>query len=373
MHAEVFAVEDTAVQACWSAVPEGPVVVRAGDSEVVVESPGGPGGVVVDGLPHSTSVTVTVAAGGAPPKTVGRVTTLTPPPGRRLSRFAAVNDLHLGATAFGTAHPIWNDDPADPPPLRCARAALAEAGAWGAEALVVKGDLTQHGHAAEWEAAARVLTEPGLPLLVIEGNHETRRGAVDGTAIMAEHGIALATVHAISRDLPGVRIVGLPTTGWHTGRGSIAEHALAEAIDLVAAAPPGAGVVVALHHYPQRFRYPTIYPAGIAGDDARRALDAIAEANPHALVLAGHSHRHRRHFYRNMVLAESGSTKDFPGSWAGFTVYEGGILQTTRRIMDPSAIGWTERGRHVMGGVWGVWAPGLRSHRCFAYVWDSAA
>jgi 3',5'-cyclic-AMP phosphodiesterase len=371
VHAEVFAVEDTSVQVCWRDAAPGPVTVRAGDLAVVVESGGGSRGVVVSGLPAGTRVAVSVTAGRSTAR-LGHVTTLTPPPGAQLSKFATVNDLHLGASQFGTFRPIWNDDPADPHPRRCARAALAEARAWGAEAIAVKGDLTQQGRRSEWEEVGDVLLEAGLPLLVIEGNHETKTGAVDGTAILAGRGIALATVHATSIDLPGVRIVGLPTTGWHTGRGSIASVALGEAVDLAAAAPRGSGVVVALHHYPQRFRHPTIYPRGIPGDDARRALDTLAEANPRMLVLAGHSHRHRRHFYRSMVLAESGSTKDFPGSWAGFTVYEGGILQTTRRIMDPSVMAWTERGRRVLGGVWGVWAPGLRSHRCFSYAWGPA-
>ena len=43
--------------------------------------------------------------------------------------------------------------------------------------------------------------------------------------------------------------------------------------------------------------------------------------------------------------------------------------QTTRRVMDPRAFAWTERGRRVIGGVWGVWSPGVRSHRCFSLRW----
>src|SRR5581483_11367733 len=121
----------------------------------------------------------------------------------------------------------------------------------------------------------------------------------------------------------------------------------------LAAAPRGA--VVALHQYPQRFHYPTFYPSGIPGPDAKLSLDAFAAAHPATLVLAGHTHRHRRHNYGPMVVAETGSTKDFPGSWAGYQVYEGGIMQTTRRIMDPAVIRWTERARHVIGGIWGVW------------------
>ena len=381
VHAEVFAVEDTAVQVCWVGATAGPVSVRAGDRELIVAGcagPGsggtgsrGPGAAVVSGLPAATTVDVTVSLPGHDVVRAGRVTTLTPPPGRRLSRFATLNDMHVGARSFGTLRPIWDDDPRDPHPLRCLRAAVAEALDWGAEALVVKGDLTQKGRPHEWDAVGQVLAGAGVPVMVLEGNHETKEGAVDGSAALARWGIALTTARPSRLDLPGVRIVAIPTARWHLGNGRIEASVREEAVGLLRATPPGAGAVVALHHYPQRFRYPTLYPDGIPGPNARQLLDAVSDAHPATMVLAGHSHRHRRHAYRTLVLAETGSTKDFPGSWAGYTVHEGGIMQTTRRVMAPAAMAWTERGRRVLGGAWGVWAPGLRSHRCFTYVWPT--
>ena len=368
---EVFAVEDASVQVCWSAAPPGPVSVRAGGREVVVVGWGGPGGAVVDGLPAATSVDVVVTFDGGRAVRAGRVTTLAAPPGQRLSRFATFNDMHVGARSFGTVRPIWDDDARDPHPLRCFRAAVAEAAAWGAEALVVKGDLTQRGRPHEWDAVGAVLAGTGLPVLVIEGNHETKSASVDGTARLARWGITLTTGRPSHLDLAGVRIVGVPTARWHVANGRVEPRVREQAAALVAEAPVGGGAVVALHHYPQRFRYPTLYPDGIPGPNARLLLDAVADANPATLVLAGHSHRHRRHEYRTLILAETGSTKDFPGSWAGYTVHEGGIVQTTRRVMAPSGIAWTEGGRSVLGGVWGMWAAGLRSHRCFTYVWPS--
>jgi 3',5'-cyclic AMP phosphodiesterase CpdA len=251
------------------------------------------------------------------------------------------------------------------------RAALAEAIEWGAQALVVKGDTTQRGRPNEWELASSLLAGTGLPVVTIEGNHETKLGSVDGTALMAAHGLRLSTTRPGLLDLPGVRIVAVPTARWHHDDGWIAEAISEEALELLRDAPPGVGCVVALHHYPQRFQHPTIYPSGIPGPPAARFLRRVAAARPATLVLAGHSHRHRRHDHGPLMIAETGSTKDFPGSWAGYTVHEGGIMQTTRRVMAPDAIRWTERGRRVLGGVWGIWAPGVRSHRCFTYTWPS--
>ena len=39
--------------------------------------------------------------------------------------------------------------------------------------------------------------------------------------------------------------------------------------------------------------------------------------------------------------------KDFPGSWADYRVFEGGILQVHRRISTPEALAWSERCREL--------------------------
>ena len=70
-------------------------------------------------------------------------------------------------------------------------------------------------------------------------------------------------------------------------------------------------------------------------------------ANPATLVTTGHTHRHRRRRHGPVVVTEVGSVKDHPGTWAGYLVYEGGIVQTVRRIMDPTALAWTERTRDL--------------------------
>jgi len=365
LRAEVFAVDDTSVQVCWRFAPPGRVHVAAGRSTTSVPSTGGPGGVVLGGLAPGTRVRVAVAAPGW--AWSGHATTLVRPPGRELCRFAALNDLHIGATEFGPVRAIREVDHRDPHAVRCARAAIAEALAWGAEAFVVKGDLTQEGRPNEWPVVAGLLGAAGVPVFAIEGNHETKRSSVDGRAVMRAAGVQLA-VSPTAFDLQGIRVVGVPTPRWHGDPGWVTREAALEAAELAAAAP---AAVVALHHYPQRFLLPTLYPPGIPGPIARRALNAWAAANPNTIVIAGHTHRHRRRDYRGLVIAESGSTKDFPGTWTGYVVHEGGIMQVTRRTLAPAAMEWTEQGRRVLGGLWGVWSPGVRSHRCFSHAWPA--
>ena len=124
-----------------------------------------------------------------------------------------------------------------------------------------------------------------------------------------------------------------------------------------------------MHHYPQRFERANVYPPGIAGGQASALLDAIADVHPATLVSSGHTHRHRRHFHGPIVVTETGSTKDYPGTWTGYAVHEGGIRQVTRRVAEPTSMMWTERTRRAIGGWWGQWSPGPRSHRCFTHPW----
>lgn len=368
MRVDVFAVEDDAAQICWSGISKGELSLSAGSAQRTVMSDGRPGSVVLDGLPPGTTLDLVARGPGFSRRRLGRFTTLTPPPGRLRCRFATVNDIHIGARSFGTLHPRFEDSVIEPHPARCARAAMAEARRWGAQLLVVKGDLTQDGTPQEWEGAAHIIAASALPALTIEGNHDVNHHAVDGTAAMAAHGLTLHQRTA-SRDLPGARIVAVPTAAWHVDHGVIHPDDERAALELVASAPGAA--VIALHHYPQRFRWPNLYPSGIPGPRAQAFLDAVAEANPATLVLSGHSHRHRRHHHGPLVVAEVGSTKDYPGSWAGYAVYDGGIRQVTMRVAEPSAMSWTDPGRRVLGGLWGRWAPGLRDHRCFTVVWPA--
>jgi predicted phosphodiesterase len=370
MRVDVFAVEDTTAQVCWADAPPGELTFTAGPTTRAVLSDGAPGAVVLDGLPPGTALELAVRSASRAGRAgrlrrTARFTTLETLPGPLLSQFATMNDLHFGAHSFGTLHPIWEQDGRDPHPLRCARAAATESREWGAELIVLKGDLTQHASPEEWESVGAFVGGIG-PTIVIEGNHDTARKAVDGRSILSAYGVPLRQ-RPTAVDLPGVRIVVFPTAHWHVDAGVVDDQHQHEATQLVADAPGPA--VVAMHHYPQRFRWPTMYPDGIPGPAAGAFLDALAEANPSTVVITGHSHRHRLHHHGPLVVAEVGSTKDYPGSWAGYAVYEGGIRQVTRRVASPEAIAWTEQGRKVLGGVWSVWAAGVRSHRCFTHEW----
>jgi Icc protein len=293
--------------------------------------------------------------------------TLRPPPGELLHRIATVSDTHIGSHSTGFLHTIIEKpEPAEPHPVRCARAALHEAAAWGADELLVKGDLVDHSDPAWWAQAASVLGALDVPVSVVPGNHEwSSRGDGDPVGGLSRHGLQLVTgVHHVDR--PGIRVVLLDSAipGEDPGRLS---DLLGDV--LIAARGTELPLLVAMHHQPMRWRVPTYLPAGVPGPDAGRFLQELGRANSRCLVTTGHTHRHRRRHVGPVTVTEVGSTKDFPGTWAGYEVHEGGIVQTVRRIAEPSCIRWTDHTRRAALGVWQLWSPGRLRDRCFTRTW----
>ena len=242
---------------------------------------------------------------------------------------------------------------------------MAAATSWGAELLVAKGDLTCDGQPSEIFAVIDLLRSAAVPVEVILGNHDVR-GSFDVAAVMQASGVTVSS-DARSRDLPGIRLVlgHSPLPDRHHGRVS-ADHA--SELAALAAAAPGP-VVVALHHPPQRWPVQTYYPPSIDRSDSRRLMSALARANRSTLLIAGHTHRNRRYRVGGVTVAEVGSTKDYPGQWAGYAVYEGGIRQVVYRVEPPEAIGWTQMTARAAGGMWEFWSPGRLRDRSWTLEW----
>jgi predicted phosphodiesterase len=389
-----FAVEDTSIQVAWRALPAPEVVLELGDQTVPVAATpvayrrrrgrppqplvtdvgacGGPGTVSFDGLSPDTTYELTVSGPGQPRTLVQRIATLQPPPGRLLSRFATINDLHIGERRFGALDPLEDVYPLpkgwETYTVRCARAALDEALLWGAEAIVVKGDITREGEPVEFQEAAQLFNSLPVPVEVTLGNHEFHDLGTDPWAALAESGIPVPR-QPWARDLPGIRIILGHSWRRHNKSGRIDERQRRQLTALASASPTG--VFIALHHQPQRWRLPNQYPPGIPGPAATALLDALGEANPATLVASGHTHRHRRHQHGPVVAVEVGSPKDYPGTWTGYAVYEGGIRQVVRRVAALEAISWTEGTYWALNGLWGRWSPGRLDDRCFSHTWPS--
>ncbi len=362
----VFAVDVDMVQVCWSDLAPGSHELAVSGAPALVVEGGGCGSAIVDGLASDTEVRVSLSGVEAPP-----VRTLRAPPGRELSRIATISDVHIGEDRFGRWPCISPDGTwhgCEPYPTGCSRAALDEALAWGAQLIVVKGDLTHDDRNAEYERLGSLLKSIPVPVLVLPGNHDGGDHVHgDGVSVLAGLGVELITTVKV-HDLPGLRVVAASSRERRHHRGNLTPL-LPQITEALRDAPGGA--LLATHHPPFRTLVTTIWPPGILGLDGWRLLRGVAVANPATLVTAGHTHRNRRRRHGPIPITEVGSPKDYPGVWAGYAIHEGGIRQIVRRTADPRVLAWTERTGDTVMGQWRRWAPGSLDDRCFSHSWPA--
>jgi Icc protein len=286
--------------------------------------------------------------------------TLPRPPGSLVATIATVNDLHFGETecgaidGLGAVGPILRSPPGgEPYPEVMNRAAVAEIRALEPDAVVAKGDLTTYGTEQEYEAFLDCYQPVfGDRLHWIRGNHDGR---------LAEFGPQEVT-------LPGVILAILDTTitGWPTGRVPVEQREWLDELGARADRP----VLVFGHHHcwdpSSRTRAATYF--GINPDDSEALVEVVARRPALVGYFAGHTHRNRvRRFGPTGTVpwVEVACVKDFPGSWAEYRVFEGGILQVHRRIASPSALAWSEPCRAMIDGLYPAYAFGSLADRCF--------
>jgi 3',5'-cyclic-AMP phosphodiesterase len=339
--------------------------------------PAGPGSVVIEGLAPGTTYDVVASASGVPSFLAGRARTLAPPPGALLSKFATVSDLHIGERNFGVLQRIHEAEEGppgfrgtgktlEPYPARALRAAMDEAAAWGAQLLVAKGDLSNWTTPAEVRDVGRMLAASPVPVEAILGNHDNQSG-VDARALLEAQGVVVPWIPR-AVDLPGLRLVLVNTASGnpHLHGGELPAKASQRVAALAGEAP---AAWVGLHHPPDRHRVPTVYPPGLPFEEARDLMEALVGANRATFVSCGHRHRNRCYAYGPIVITEVGSTKDYPGVWAGYKVYESGLVQVVRRTSRKDVITWTEATRRAMNGQWRRWSPGRLEDRCLKVDW----
>jgi 3',5'-cyclic-AMP phosphodiesterase len=295
-----------------------------------------------------------------------RFRTLPRPPGERLATVCTVNDVHFGEVECGILNgvdddPIYTTAPGDEPyPELMNRCAIAEIKAAEPDAVVVKGDLTSKGSRAEYQAFLNAYGPAfGERLLHVRGNHD------------AYHGEDFASHAPLSMTLPGVTLALVDTAIPGMAAGGVSADTL-DWIDQIGAEADRPVLLFGHHHVwnPDSARRPDAY-FGINPDDSERLVDVVARRPRIVGYFCGHTHRNRvRRFAAtgDVPWVEVACVKDFPGAWAEYRVYEGGILQVFRRISAPEALAWSEKTRDMYGGLYEMYAFGSLDDRCFAFA-----
>jgi predicted phosphodiesterase len=293
----------------------------------------------------------------------GHTFTTLPRPGELLCRFATVNDVHFGETECGVLEgfemgPVFTAEPGEAPyPDTMNRAAVTEIRAIDPAAVVVKGDLTCRGTREEYQQFLDCYGPAfGLQLHHVRGNHDAYRG--EG---FASH----APFHV---ELPGVVLAVIDTVIPEHTPGQVTDDTLTWLGDLAAGADRP--VLVFGHHHvwnPDSASRPDGY-FGINPDDSEKLVALFAAQTRLRGYFAGHTHRNRARRFRAsgaVPWVEVACVKDYPGAWAEYRVFEGGILQVFHRISAPDALVWTERTRGMYGGMYHEYAFGELDDRCF--------
>ena len=179
-----------------------------------------------------------------------------------------VSDLHLDGSAVRRE--------------RAERVLAYVNGLSGVDAVLVSGDIADHGQPAEY-AEARAILASRHRVLTCPGNHDVREPyesvllgrAPSGGAVNEAHDVAGVLVAMCDSSRPG-RADGLldqPTLDW---------------LDATLAAAADRPALVCFHHPPTRMHQPMIDAILLTNPDR---LAAVLDRHPHvAAVLTGHAH-----------------------------------------------------------------------------------
>jgi hypothetical protein len=129
-------------------------------------------------------------------------------------------------------------------------------------------------------------------------------------------------------------------------------------------------VLVFGHHYVGNLDRPDDggHAFGINRADSEALAAVFARRETIAGYFAGHTHRNRVRRFRaapRVPCCEVACTKEYPGAWAEYRVYEGGYTQVVRRVTDPAAFAWAEKTRGLYAGFYRDYALGPLDWRCF--------
>lgn len=152
------------------------------------------------------------------------------------------------------------------------------------DAILVTGDIADHGEIAEYELAARLFDSP-VPVLVCPGNHDVRDAYRKGllgddrggdAPINARYDVAGAVFLLADSSVPGADDghLGVETIDW-----------LAAELDTV---PPETPTFIAFHHPPVALHHPVIDPTRLL--PAAPLADLVAAHPQVVAVLTGHFH-----------------------------------------------------------------------------------
>lgn len=294
----------------------------------------------------------------------GTVRTLTPPSGDFLFQFATMNDVHVGEEVAGLIiignQPInegftWPDKN-NPYWLFMNNAAVAEINERGADFVIIKGDITSEHRKEEFEKAKEIFSLLTMPYIVLRGNHDRIDADPENyyVNVFDLYNYAPLNNHYnldshghfyISFDYKNFHFVGLDSADIDGG-GKICDEQLAW-LQNDLSTHPSQKTFIFLHHPVVAETGDIAGTAGILNDVPSRKefLKIISNNQQVKGVFSGHTHRNKVNYSDDapeVVFAETGSTKEYPGGYAIYRVYSGGFMSNFYKTRCKECREWSE-------------------------------
>ncbi|WP_326539760.1 phosphodiesterase [Pseudorhodoferax sp.] len=174
-------------------------------------------------------------------------------------------------------------------------------------AVLVTGDLANHGHPAAYAALKHLLQPLACPVYLLPGNHDKRAALRQAFAehpwLHAAHGDA-PVQYTVA--LPGLRVVALDSTVPGRSHGALCDERLAWLAAELAAAPD-TPTLIAMHHPP--FDSHLDYMDAIGLLEGGPALARIVSGAPQVCrIVCGHLHRNVQAQWAGTVVQTAPST-----------------------------------------------------------------
>jgi 3',5'-cyclic AMP phosphodiesterase CpdA len=157
-------------------------------------------------------------------------------------------------------------------------------------AVLVSGDLAEHGSASEYERVRELLRALAMPVHVLAGNHDDREALRQSFPLPpGAEGAASEDYRYVTRCGP-LRLIGCDTTRPGRDDGEFGAHRLAW-LEARIVEDRDTPTIVAMHHLPLPTGIPAMDALGLPRAD-RVAIDELVAAYPHVgTIVTGHVHR----------------------------------------------------------------------------------
>ena len=354
----------------------------------------------IDGLEPGTRYAYELRSAGTaePPglASPGSFTTLTPPGGRHLFDFALMNDTHVGEGCAGTAfnEPLLGSSvpPCFSAPDYAGRmdaAMVREISARHIPLTIVNGDVSAEAQPAQLGEARRIFGALPGTVLLARGNHDRVHDDPAHASCGADHDCFRAAFYPgrkpgrifRSTSLHGYHFVMLDSVkGSSTGDLTDAAQNAWLAKDL--ARHRSEPTFIFFHHpaseYADTFQEEPVVFGVPPQNGGTRFLDTVA-ANPQIVgVLQAHTHRNFNSYAlkagNRTPFIENGTSKEYPGGYSVFSVYQRGYTRSYFRPRDCAFCReWTETTRQEYFGLAQHYLLGSLGTRNFSHVYGCPA